>query len=356
MTVINDNVVSESEQSIPQDVTVEEALPMVEEEDTVVVAPSVAASKHDLIARVLAEFAGSMLICLAIYYMCTFGTAFYNFNLAFIALGTGVIYAAMTAIFGKISSAQFNPAITVAAMLTSKTRVVDGVLYIIAQIVGAICAGAVFMLTLPTSQTVAASQWYQLAINGFDAGSISYTSMNSLGLTFGSGITIVVELLASLIVVCAAMRTIKNNGKETRSHAVVMGIAYAAATAVCFPITGASINPIRATGIAIFAQGKGLRVEPLSQLWVFWVSAIFAAAVIAMIIIIAQLAHSKNNADNDLLVNDPAEVAIEEDEAERFARDEGSEDNFVYGTPVNKEHAEEEVSVQSESDTQVKSN
>ena len=72
-----------------------------------------------------AEFAGSLLICFSIYIMCSFGSAFYNVNLAYIALGTGVVYAAMTAIFAKVSGAQFNPAITVAAMLTSKTRAED---------------------------------------------------------------------------------------------------------------------------------------------------------------------------------------------------------------------------------------
>ena len=58
---------------------------------------------HDLWARALSEFAGSLLICFAIYLMCTFGSAFYNVNLAFVTVCVGVIYAAMTAIFARIS-------------------------------------------------------------------------------------------------------------------------------------------------------------------------------------------------------------------------------------------------------------
>ena len=83
---------------------------------------------HDLWARALSEFAGSLLICFAIYLMCTFGSAFYNVNLAFVTVCVGVIYAAMTAIFARISGAQFNPAVTVAAML-----ILYGVLFLVVE-------------------------------------------------------------------------------------------------------------------------------------------------------------------------------------------------------------------------------
>lgn len=253
-------------------------------------APSAARRReHGIWARLGAEFAGSMLICFAIYLMCTFGSAFYNVNLAYLALGTGVVYAAMTAIFSRISGAQFNPAITVAAMLTSKTRVLDGALYIVAQLIGAICAGGLLSLLLPSSESVPVSQWYTLTVNGYDEGSALYSSLNQLGLTFNVSMAIIVELIASIIVVAAAMQSLKGDGAPTRQHTLTMGLAYAAATAMAYPITGAAVNPIRATGVAVFAAGKGLNVNPLQQLWVFWVSSILAAAIVALVIIVAQL-------------------------------------------------------------------
>lgn len=47
----------------------------------------------------------------------------FNLNMAFIALMTGAAYAVMTLVFGKISGGQFNPAVSIAAMLTGKTHV-----------------------------------------------------------------------------------------------------------------------------------------------------------------------------------------------------------------------------------------
>ena len=82
-----------------------------------------------LALRVGAELVGSFIICFAIYSICTLGSAIYGVNMAFIALLTGLVYAAATLIFGTISGAQFNPAVSVAAMLSGKTHVLDRVLY-----------------------------------------------------------------------------------------------------------------------------------------------------------------------------------------------------------------------------------
>ncbi|KFI62965.1 MIP/aquaporin family protein [Bifidobacterium cuniculi] len=265
---------------------------------------------HGLWARLGAEFVGSLFICFAIYIMSTFGTLFFSVNLAYLALGAGVVYAAVTAIFGKISGGQFNPAVTVAAMLTSKTKVLEGFGYIVAQVLGAICAGGLLSFMLPTADAVPSSQWYMLAVNGFDQGSLSYMYLNQYGMTYGIAMAIIIELIASAIVVAAALQSMKGDGSPTRSHTVTMGLAYAAATAMAFPVTNGAVNPIRATGIAIFAQGKGLEVEPLAQLWVFWVSSILAAALVALVIIVAQLLASNKDEGE---TSDVAEAAMLED-------------------------------------------
>ena len=90
--------------------TAVEATPITKEEQS-----------KPLTLRVGAELVGSFIICFAIYAICSLGSAVYGINMAFIALLTGIVYAAVTVIFGSISGAQFNPAVSVAAMLTGKT-------------------------------------------------------------------------------------------------------------------------------------------------------------------------------------------------------------------------------------------
>lgn len=58
-----------------------------------------------------------------------------------IALAFGLVYGSMVWCFNHVSGGHFNPAVSVAAMVCRRASVVRGILYIIAQCVGAI-AGA----------------------------------------------------------------------------------------------------------------------------------------------------------------------------------------------------------------------
>lgn len=257
-----------------------------------------------LAMKVLAECFGSFLICLAIYLICSFGTTIYQVNMAFIALGIGVTYAAVTVLLGGVSGGQFNPAITLASMLTSKTRPAEGVLYIIAQVIGAIGSGAILRFLLPTSEQITLKIWLLPAVNGFENGSVAYSTINQVGLSFGIVLAIIVEIVASIVIVGAAMRSTDEDGKPRADYATVMGLSYGLGAAITYPVTGAALNPARATGIAIFAQGQGLNAEPLQQLWVFWVCPVLAAAMVALVMIVAQMAqeskqrHSVNVLDD----------------------------------------------------------
>ena len=224
-----------------------------------------------LALRVGAELVGSFIICFAIYSICTLGSAIYGVNMAFIALLTGLVYAAATLIFGTISGAQFNPAVSVAAMLSGKTHVLDGVLYIIAQVLGGIGAGAAIRFLLPTSEQVTLKIWLTPVINGFDKNSVSYATLGNYGVSFSITLAIAVELVAGIIIVATALNTTSES------------------------VTGAALNPARATGIAIFTQNQGLSQEPLQQLWVFWICPILAAAIVSLVAIVASMIGTKKN-------------------------------------------------------------
>ena len=259
--------------------------------------------------RVAAELAGTFMVCFALYVLATFGSIIFSLNLAYIALGTGLAYAAVTFALGGVSGGQFNPAVTVAAMITGATKLVDGLLYIVAQVIGASLAGLLTRFLLPVSDSVTAKMWLMTAVNGFDKGSVAYSTLNQYGLSFSYQQAIAVELVASLIVVGAAMATY---GK--RSYAPAVGVAYAAGAAMTFPVTGAALNPARATGIALAAQGQGLEVEPSSQLWVFWICPVLAAALATLAIVLNQMIRSPKAKGDDPSALNAYDAA--EDEAE----------------------------------------
>ena len=246
-------------------------------------------NQQPLALRVCAELAGSFLLCFAIYAFSTWGSAVYGINIVFFALATGLAYAAVTAIFSRVSGGQLNPAITVASVLVSKTKILDGILYVIAQVIGAIAAGFAVVKLLPTSEQVAAKVWLTPAVNGFENGSVSYSLLTQYGITFSITLAIVVEVVASLIVVATAMSSLGDHDESSDRHVIAMGLAYGLATAISYPVTGAGLNPARSTGIALAAMNEGLTQNPLQQLWVFWISPVLAAAVVALVMIIAQM-------------------------------------------------------------------
>ena len=276
-----------------------------------------------LALRVGGELVGSFLICLGIYLFSTIGLTLYGPYLSFVAIATGLIYGAVTFMLGRVCCCQFNPAVTVAAMLVSKTRLLDGVLAIVAQVLGALAAGALTVKALlPTSDAVTASQWMSYANNGFDNGSFSYGQLNQVGVSFGITAAIVVEVMAGLVIVGTAMRLTDERGQARPGYALGMGVAYGAAAAVAAPVTGAALNPVRATGLAVFSAGEGLTQNPLDQLWVFWICPILAAALVALPMIVAQMMVSAraeraavvaaDDEDDDSLESDLSDVSGDE--------------------------------------------
>ncbi len=171
-----------------------------------------------------------------------------------------------------------------------------------------------------------------------------------MGLTYSVAMAIVIELIASIIVVAAAMQSMKRDGAPTRQHTLIMGLAYAAATAMAYPITGAAVNPLRPTGIAVFASNKSLTVNPLSQLWVFWVSSILAAALVALVMIVAQLLSNRSAGKDGS--DDVAEAAMVEDQTANDT-DIPSVEDEVATTALTGTQADADYSVIEQEDAQV---
>ncbi|WEV58221.1 aquaporin [Bifidobacterium sp. ESL0728] len=284
------------------------------------------------ISGICGELVGSFLIFVAIYLVSALSPSLYGPSAILIAAATGLAYAAMTYIFGRFSGGQFNPAVTLASMLVSKTGILNGICYIIAQFVGGIAAGGVVKLVLPTSKAAPAKMWFANAVNGYDQGSISSAQLQQAGVSFGILFAVIVEVVATIIVVAASLQASDEDGKPTKNAPAIMGIAYALGVTFTYPITGASLNPARSLGIAIFANNVGLTASPLKQYLVFLICPILAAAVVAIVVIIAQMLSSKN-AENVEALDVTADWEKEDAESKDEDEDDSSEKSDDFQMP-----------------------
>lgn len=259
-----------------------------------------ASAPAPLIFRIFAEFIASVFAIFTIYTFSSVVTAMYGVNVLLIAAGTGLAYAAAISIAAKVSGGHVNPAVTIASMLTGRTSYISGILYIIAQVLGALVAAAITVFILPQTKMVPEKTWFAPVVNGFESASISANQLKSVNASFGVISALIVEIIAVLIIVATAMTYTREDGTAKCTYAAHMGIAYSVGAFITYQITGSGLNPARSTGIAILAQSKKLATAPLSQLWVFWIAPVFAAALVGFVMLISKLVRSSSKDSNSV--------------------------------------------------------
>ena len=283
--------------------------------------------------RAAAELVGTFLICAVIYLSYSFGQLVMGQpSVVLPVLGTALTYLVVTAMLGGVSGGHFNPAVTVAAMFTSQISMVDGLIYIVAQVIGAIGAGALAVALVPVSKSVPDRTWLMFSVNGFSGGSPAAATLGQQHIAFGAPMAIVVELIGCMIVVAAAITTLRSDGRARRNHALYTGLAYGVGVLVTYPITCSGLNPARSTGIAIFAQSKHMAVSPISQLWLFWICPLLAASLVALVIIVTSII-TDNMAMRAMGAATDAQLVVQMDaDAQAQAQAQAQADAFAPGS------------------------
>jgi aquaporin Z len=163
------------------------------------------------------------------------------------AFGLGLLAAIFA--FGGISGGHFNPAVTIAMILDKRAPLVEGVAYIVAQIIGAIAAAVVVFLTV--SQDAVAGGITKPAADISDLGAL------------------IIEIIFTAIFLTVILIVSKRNGTMAvlAIPLTLVGIHFAIATT-----TGSSVNPARSIGSALVGGD-------LNQLWIYIVGPIIGGIV-----------------------------------------------------------------------------
>ncbi|WP_372406491.1 MIP family channel protein [Streptomyces luteireticuli] len=179
-----------------------------------------------------------------------------------IALAFGFTLLALAYALGPISGSHLNPAVTLAMLLEGRLALRTAIEYWIAQFVGAIVGAALLLLL--------AKQVPGLNIDG-TFGTNGYGDRSAVHINTGGAFLAEVVLTFLLVFVWLAV---------THKVAVVgfgplaLGFVLALIHLVGVPLTGASVNPARSLGPAVFAGGKAL-----SQWWLFLVAPAIGAVL-----------------------------------------------------------------------------
>lgn len=225
----------------------------------------------ELTKKMVAEFIGTFAL---VVFGC--GTAVITDSLITIALAFGISLLVMYYAIGKVSGCHINPAVTIAMIVNGSMKVVTGIGYMVAQVLGGI-AGAAFLkyfilekLQRGIMETEADAYAKEYIDSGYATGTIEEVK-KSLGLdnldsylkNIGANSIpseklvipcAVLEIFLTFIFVLVVCK-VATSPRYAKIGGVVIGLALTLVHIVGIQFTGTSVNPARSIGPAIFTSG-----------------------------------------------------------------------------------------------------
>ena len=175
-------------------------------------------------------------------------------GLPFIAFAPFVGVAIGVYLFGKISMAHFNPAVSVGFLITKHITRKLLALYLLAEIVGAFLASLFVSIVIGKEANL-----------GANAPNYSYP----LPLIFG------IEVLASALLMAVILTVVYTKGLKGFGGIAIGGIVGLDILFLAF-ISGASMNPARSLAPALLSG-------VWTDLWLYWTATFVGTSVIALI-------------------------------------------------------------------------
>lgn len=172
-----------------------------------------------------------------------------------IALAHGLAIATMVSATGHLSGGHLNPAVTGAFVVTGRLPVGSGVVYVVAQLIGASLAAFFLSASFPEAIRKA---------------TMLGTPVLAPGLSAGTGI--VVEAILTFFLVFAVFGTAVDARGPRAAGGLFIGLVIAMDILAGGALTGGAMNPARAFGPALFAGAWTNQA-------VYWVGPLLGGAV-----------------------------------------------------------------------------
>jgi MIP family channel proteins len=145
------------------------------------------------------------------------------------ALGHGLILVVIAFVYGGISGAHVNPAITISLLVGNKIKVADAVIYIVAQVVGALLGAILINSILPGAGA------------GQATGSLTASNLTNAG---------ILEFFFTFLLAMTVWSTAAH-GRAGNLAPIAIGLTLAGCILAGGAYSGASLNPARSLGPAI---------------------------------------------------------------------------------------------------------
>ncbi|MEZ4413975.1 MAG: aquaporin Z [Gemmatimonadales bacterium] len=215
-----------------------------------------------------AEFVGTFWLVLGGCGSAVLAAAFPDVGIGLlgVSFAFGLTLLTMAYAIGHISGCHINPAVSIGLWAGGRFPAKELLPYIVAQVLGGLVAGGVLYLIASGQAGFDVSAGF--ASNGYGAHSPGGYSL------MAAAITEVVMTMMFLLIIMGA--TDKRAPQGFAPIAIGLGLTLVHLFSV--PVTNASVNPARSTGVALYVGGWAT-----SQLWLFWVAPIIGGVLGAVV-------------------------------------------------------------------------
>ena len=226
-----------------------------------------------LFKKAIAECIGTMVLVIVGCGVAVTTGCSDNAGIVATSLAFGLAIVAMAYSIGNISGCHINPAVSFGLFVAHKMSLKDMLVYIGAQIVGAIAGAAIL---------------YGIFHNGAYAGSAlganqaqSFIGGGDTPTTASYFVALASEIILTFIFVLAILGV---TSKVENSHVagIVIGLTLVLVHLLGIRLTGTSVNPARSIGPALLALANG-HTEPIKEIWIFIVGPLAGAGLAGLL-------------------------------------------------------------------------
>jgi aquaporin Z len=209
-----------------------------------------------------AEFLGTFWLVLGGCGSAVLAAAFPNVGIGLLGVSFAFGLTVLTMVYavGTISGSHLNPAVSIGLWAGGRFPASKLQSYIVAQVLGAIAAGAVLFVIASGTAGLDVSKGF--ASNGYGAHS-------------PGGYSLLAALVCEVVMTMFFMVIILGSTEKRVPFGfapIPIGLALTLIHLISIPVTNTSVNPARSTGVALFVGGWAVQ-----QLWLFWIAPIAGA-------------------------------------------------------------------------------
>jgi aquaporin Z len=187
-------------------------------------------------------------------------------------LGCSAIGGVMIYIFGRVSGAHFNPAISLALFIRKKLSGSELGLYIAAQIVGAFFACILFVLVHRGSFKEFAGNEIQFPIYDID-GKDGWSYVGAL----------IMEIILTFILIMFILASCERDNYLGPSLGLAFSLTLLACSVIGGGVSGCSMNPARSLAPAFMQLFNGTYKNPIKQIWIYLIGPFLGAIIAAFV-------------------------------------------------------------------------